>query len=257
MITIIGVNEISILLQEELKGSFILGPYKEKVNEKHINEGINPLSIISNTKNSTTIIDTTFNTITSLIINDIALKYNKSLISTVIINQSLLVKNVSKGSCVRCEVENNIITSNFIVVTNLIKDKKLLVEAIIESLNTRKSFLIEGEKKESMPIKTQGCGSCLNQEYRFLEGDYGEMINENCGNKSAGVFPIDDREIDLNYISKNLKLQNITIIEENENYISFLAEDKKFFLFKNGRLMISEIETKEETEYFYRKYIGN
>lgn len=257
MITIIGINEISILLHKKITNSLLMGPFREKISEKHINENITPLSLLHNTKNSKTLIDATFNSVTSLIINDFALKHNKNLVSAIYLEEAIVIKTLSKGNCIRCDLENNRKTFNFVIATNIVKDKNKIVETILESLRTQKNFSLTEEKKEEIPSTTKGCKSCLTKEFTFLEGDYGEMINENCGDKSAGIFPIDDREIDIEVISKNLKLQNISILEETENYLSFLAEGKKFFLFKNGRLMISEIESKEEAEYFYRKYVGN
>ncbi|MEN2998951.1 MAG: hypothetical protein ABDH28_07975 [Brevinematia bacterium] len=257
MISIVGVNDISLSLHKRLKDSILVGPYKEKLSPSHRNEGITYLTLpYVIPRECKTIVDLTFNTITSLVINDFALKSSKKLISVLRYDNNVIVKSISKNSCVRCLLEEKKDLSNYLVINYLAPDIETLLNLVLTSLSSGESFSVSGNDVVKLNF-TKGCNSCIEGNYKFLEEEYGEIINENCGNNSSGVFPIDDRNIDIPFINRILRKSGIEILEENEDYTSFLAEGKKVFLFKNGRAMIFGTRSKEETEYLFRKYVGN
>ena len=257
MISIVGVNDISIQLHNCIKGSLLIGPYKEKLSSQHRNESITYMTIPYVIPKTTKIlVDLTFSRITSLLINDFSLKENKKLTWVGYYQNGIVVKNVSKYGCVRCLYENSETLSNYFVVKSLLKDPKVLIETIIASIEENKSYRIYSDKTEEINIK-KGCQSCVNGNYSFLENEYGEIVNENCNDNSVAVFPIDDRSINIRFLKDVLLKNEVEILEDSDEYIVFIAEGKKMFLFQNGRLMISDKISKEEAEYLYRKYVGS
>lgn len=257
MIAVFGVNEISIEFHTRNEDSIIIGPYKEQIFNNHKNEGISYLTIpYIVPRNVDIIVDLTFNKITSLILNDFSLKYNKRFVSVVYHEGKVLVKSVSKRSCIRCLIEDSKSVSNYIVVNNIIVNPQLLIGIIEDSIKTGKSYVIQNGIISDL-VFFKGCDSCESGKYKFIDGEYGEMVNENCGNDSSAVFPIDDREVDIDFISKELVKAGVEIIDKSDDYLSFFAEGKKMFLFRNSRLMISDVRSKEEAEYLFRKYVGS
>ncbi|MGB9621107.1 MAG: hypothetical protein ACP5PT_01835 [Brevinematia bacterium] len=259
MYSVLGVNEISIELSKKLNPNMIIGPYPLRLGRYHLNTTLSYLTIPRVIpSDSNILIDLSFNTIISLILNDFALSKGKSLVSVVNYNGKILVKNIKENSCLGCLFESNSrkYILNYVILMSIIRDSRRLISVVEEAISSQKDFIITEDKVEEFKF-TKGCNSCKNVDFRFLEGEYGEMVNENCGNDLSAVFPIDDREIDIDYLSRFLKIYGVNVIEESDEYINFEAEGKKMFVFKNGRLMISKVETKEEAEYYFRKYVGS
>ncbi|MFN4245113.1 MAG: hypothetical protein ACK4F9_03060 [Brevinematia bacterium] len=257
MISIIGINDISIQLHKKIPNSILIGPYKEKLSSSHKNESITYVTIHHIVPNDTrVIIDLTFNRITSLLINDFSLEANKKLISTLYWKDEIIIKNVSKYSCVRCLYNDSENLVNYLIIKSSIRDQKTLIDTLLRSLEENKSYRIYLDKIEESKFE-KGCPSCVDKKYKFLEGEYGEMINENCNENSVAVFPIDDRNINIKFLRELFSKNGVKVLEENDEYLIFMAEDRKMFLFRNGRLIISDKTTKEEAEYLYRNYIGS
>lgn len=257
MLSVVGVNEISLEVIKRLKVSYIVGPYIYTISDKHINEGINyinlPYIIPKQTK---IIVDLTLNRISSLMISDFAMKENKAMVSLILYNDSVVVKNVQKNSCVRCLSENTNSISNYLLIKDRIPSNDVVSELISKSIETGKSYLMTGSNIEEFVFE-RGCRSCKDGDYVFLSGEYGEMVNENCNDNSSIVFPIDDRDIDIRYLSQIFVKNGIEVLEETDSYISFTFEGKSMFLFRNGRLMISNVKSKQEAEYIYRMCVGS
>lgn len=258
MYSVIGVNDISIKVSEKL-GAYLVGPYVSKLAKNHINATLSYLTIPKVIpKNSKIIIDLSFNTITSLIVNDFALSNGKKLISVLNYDGKLLVKNVKKNSCLRCvfEEKNRRYMLNYVIAYLIAGNESKIIDTIESSIREDKDFIIDNVSVVDVSFE-KGCESCRNSNFKFLDGEYGEMVNENCGNELSAVFPIDDREINIEYLSNFLELYGIEISDKTDEYINFEVEGKRMFVFKNGRLMISKIGTKEEAEYYFRKYVGS
>ncbi|MCS7298881.1 MAG: hypothetical protein RMJ37_02820 [Spirochaetia bacterium] len=257
MLSVVGVNEISLEVIKRLNVSYIVGPYVYTISDKHINEGISYLNLpYIIPKQTNIVIDLTLNRISSLMISDFAIKENKALVSLILYQDSVIVKNVRKNSCVRCLSENTNSISNYLLIKDRIPSNDVVSELISKSIETGKSYLITGGDIEEFVFE-KGCGSCRDRDYVFLSGEYGEMVNENCNDNSSIVFPIDDRDIDIRYLSQLFVKNGIKILEETDDYVSFAFEDKNMFLFRNGRLMISNVKSKQEAEYIYRIYVGS
>lgn len=259
IVSVVGVNDISIEFHKRNPETFLIGPYRSQISPLHINDGISYLTLpYIIPRKSSAIVDLTFNTVTSLILNDFALKENKKLVSVLYYDRKVLVKSVGRGSCVRCLVEPGKQVSNYLLISALMLDSEVLFRTVLDSLASGKSYLLCGNDVEEFVVPiTKGCRSCTGGDYEFLKGEYGEIISENCGKNSSAVFPIDDREVDISFIGETLRRSGILVLEESEDYISFCAEERKMFLFRNGRLMIQGSNSKEETEYLFRMYVGN
>ncbi|MCX8028980.1 MAG: hypothetical protein N2712_03185 [Brevinematales bacterium] len=254
---ILGVNDISISISENFNAELLLGPYPNKVGPKHKNISINHISLKNSIpRKKTHVIDLTFNSISSLMINDICLKLSNNLISLVVYNSKIVVKRVSKGSCVRCLIENNRTFSNYFVVKEMIPNLNILSEAISTAISSNKSYIISENDIKEFDF-SKGCSSCIDGNYNFISGEYGEIINENCNDNSSMVFPIDDRQVDIMLLHNIFVRNGIKILDSTSDYINFVAENKTMFVFRNGRLIISSSNSKEESEYLYRKYIGS
>lgn len=257
MLSVVGVNKISLEVIKKLEVSYIVGPYVNTISDKHINEGINYLTLpYIIPKQTKVIIDLTLNRISSLMINDFVIKENKGMVSLILYQDRVIVKNVQRNSCIRCLSESSNSISNYLLFKEKLPSGDSISELIARSIETGKSYSITKDSIEEFVFE-KGCDSCIDGDYVFLSGEYGEMVNENCNDNSSIIFPIDDREIDIRSLSQLFVKNGIEILEETDNYISFSSEGKNMFLFRNGRLMVSNVKSKQEAEYIYRVYVGS
>jgi len=254
MDAIIGVNEISIKFAKFNNIPLIIGPYEKQLEDvKHINESINFPSIESILNGIDRVYNFTFNFLTSFVIEEICLEKSINLVSILPFGEGIIVKFSKPRSCIRCITEERKISNYFFLQDKLSEtDEDTLFKIVNISMNEKKDFFIHKGRIEET---TSSC-ECRN-ERKYASYEYGEMINPDCGNGTSGVFPVDDRKLDIKKFSELFKRHNINIILEDDNYINFEAEGRKMFLFENGRLMISDLKDKIAIEYLYRKYVGN
>ncbi len=254
MDAIIGVNEISIKFAKSNDIPLIIGPYEKQLEDvKHINESINFPSIENLLNGIDRVYNFTFNFMTSFIIEEICFEKNINLVSILPFNEGIIVKFSKPKSCIKCITGEGKISNYLLLLDNLRQiDKETLFRSIIISMSEKRDFFLHEGKMEEITSNCE-CGN----ERKYSNYEYGEMINPDCGNGSSGVFPVDDRKLEIKKFSQLFKKHNINIITEDDSYISFEAEGKKMFLFENGRLMISDLKDKVVIEYLYRKYIGN
>ncbi len=260
MIYVLGVNELSLevfnKIQEEKK---IIGPYREKISDNHLNETLSSPVTISNFLKEAPdlVINMCFNTITSLIINDVCLYSNIRLVSVVCTEDTILIKKNSQYSCLRCFIDTPTMSNILIAKQTLARsglNQSEITKAIFELSEDNVIFTAKGEKITN-PNVTR-CPSCSKGKFKYL-GDFGEIVNPNCSDNSTIIYPVDDRSLDMSKLHKVYLQEDINVTSFDQEYIVIEVEEKKLFIWKTGRVIISGVKEKEFAEYIYRRLIGN
>jgi sulfur carrier protein ThiS adenylyltransferase len=218
------------------------------------------------------IVDATDNFDTRLIINDLAMKYSIPWIYGACVGGYGLSYTILPGEtpCLSCLLESiplggatcdtvGIISPavQMVVAHQTTEALKLLTnnkEALSHKLVSFDLWKNEFSRLDVQLCKNSNCSSCGEQRtYPFLAVENQTKSTVLCGRDTVQMR-LPNKEVDLEHYANELSKQtNVTV---NSYLLSFIVEDYRLILFKDGRVLVHGTKDIKKAKTIYHRFFG-
>ena len=217
------------------------------------------------------IVDATDNFDTRYIINDLAVREQLPWLYTGVVGylgvtmlikpeataclRCLLAEPPSSGELPTCETEGVWPpAAQAITAVGLQELSNFLISATVSGVLHSLDF--QTGRWTQVQVKRQDhCPTCIQKDYRFLEGHNGYSATSLCGREMVHILPDREREVDLAEIAQ--RLSDSLKVMQTEDLLRVTIPEGEIYLFADGRALIKGVNNVERARSLYDRYIGS
>ncbi len=233
---------------------------------------ITSMNIEKYVKDVDIIIDGTDNLHTRFLINDASIKYGIPWlfigISTWYGNTMFI--NPSKGPCLRCiirsppRIDEDRNVCEVLGVVNTVVDITVAIgiSLVLKSLlgiqhDHDHLYVVDGKDLEIHKIRVSKdpyCTACQLRKLEFLDSRNMKRVSRICGTKAVEILPIDNLNIDIEAMVRNIDLR---VIGYNRNSAKFSVDEIHIIVFNDGRVLVEGEDNEDRALEIFIKNIAS